>query len=128
MTLNCSKAVLYKIPNLDKFLLNVKIDLNDTYLINNEKNDLLIILDKSGSMEGSPIRLAITGIKSLLKKVKWKLNKSYIMTFNTDTQLYKDLNLDDIDKIFADGGTNFTPVLKDMRALLKEITRNFANF
>ncbi len=44
------------------FSLNVKIDLNEKCLIQNEKNDLLIILDQSGSMEGQPIHLAIEGI------------------------------------------------------------------
>ena len=117
-------ATLYNIPNLDKFLLNIKIDLNGSVSIDNEKNDLLIVLDKSGSMSGTPINLAITGIKNLISKAKWKLNKSYLMTFDTNTQLYRDFNSKEIDRIFASGGTCFTPVLADMRYLLKEFTNN----
>ena len=125
-SLKNSNAAAYKIPKLEKFLLNVKIEINAGYDPNfhNEKNDLLIILDKSGSMEGSPIDLAKDGILNIIDKCKRKLDKFYLMTFNTQVQVMKNFNKREVQDIYASGGTDFTPVIQQIRSLLKEFQNN----
>ena len=117
-------GVLYNIPKIDKYLLSLKIDLENC-VIDNQKQNLLIILDKSGSMSGSPINLAKTGILKLYNSCKRSLKKAFLMTFNDSTTLYTELANDfTIMDINADGDTDFTPVFKHIRQLLKEFDKN----
>jgi hypothetical protein len=117
-------ANLYKIPKLNKYLLNVNVQFNNCKVSKNEECDLLVILDNSGSMIGSPIESAKSGISKLYYTCASFLNKSYLMTFNHETELYYFQKKNIVNQIEASGGTDFKPVFKRIRELLKDFKNN----
>ena len=88
---------------------------------------MLIVLDVSGSMINDPIYNAKRGIQKIVNSCLAFLSKAYLITFNHETKVHKlekKGSIEFIDSIEASGGTDFVPVFKQIRGLLKEFKNN----
>lgn len=121
-------AILYEITDLNKYLLNVRLDTSNSNEFGALKStihetNLFIILDNSGSMSGSPIQFAKNGITYLLENSSDLFDKKYLMTFNSETEFHelKPCLKYALEKITAQGGTDLRPVFKQITNLLHRL-------
>ncbi|MFW5959531.1 MAG: VIT domain-containing protein [Chitinivibrionales bacterium] len=117
-------ALSYKEGDTGYFATQIYSDLNDTAQEVPEKLDIYFVIDKSGSMGGSPIAIAREVVHSMLDKTGEEDNISLLAFANTNTTLYEEPQPatqenvkaahDWIDNLNADGGTEMLTAVEEV--------------
>ena len=122
---NISNTTEYAVINTDSVLSFI------TNSFNNDENndDILCILDISGSMEGNKIEKSKQGIISIINSLKTFQRISVVLFNNNSTHLIglqqitvsnKDELILNINNIRAGGGTEYNPALRTIKKIFDE--------
>jgi uncharacterized protein YegL len=122
---NISNTTEYAVINTDSVLSFI------TNSFNNDENndDILCILDISGSMEGNKIEKSKQGIISIINSLKTFQRISVVLFNNNTRHLFglqqitvsnKDELISNINNISAGGGTEYNPSLRTIKQIFDE--------
>jgi uncharacterized protein YegL len=122
---NISNTTEYAVINNDSVLSFI------TNSFNNDENndDILCILDISGSMEGNKIQKSKQGIISIINSLKTFQRISVVLFNNDSRHLFglqqitvsnKNELISNINNIYAGGGTEYNPALKTIKQIFDE--------
>jgi len=122
---NISNTTEYAVINTDSVLSFI------TNSFNNDENndDIVCILDISGSMEGNKIEKSKQGIISIINSLKTFQRISVVLFNNNSSHLFglqqitvsnKDELISNINNIRAGGGTEYNPALRTIKQIFDE--------
>jgi len=102
-----------------KPIVKLVIKSYDEEIINSNKTLLLLVVDNSGSMSGSPIKQVNYALSSIYQRTSNnKLIKPYIISYNSVASVFTHYNI----PIVATGGTNFNVAFDAIIGTIKNTT------
>jgi len=117
-----TETYIYPFPKATHF----SIKLSSSFQFDKISKDVLLVIDKSGSMSGSPIDTTKEMVNLLLSQIIGPSTSSFsLITYNDNAVVSYNMNQNveelksTISKIHASGGTCFTKVLNAVQSLIK---------